>query len=180
MTTPEQKPGPSDESLGSAPRQQEVYLENANIDSIHGDTVHVHQSSVNHIVTEEIDLESSHVQFVDAQSFNAEKSSIGNVHAELISLSDSDAGVVYADQVNAGGNLGAVFANAVAMNQSHSGVIVAREMHGDRIQSVILIAGKVNGPVETKLDMRNALILGATAGAFFGLVISLLRLMTRK
>ena len=180
MVTPEQKSDSSSENPAAKSGQQEVYLENANIDSIHGDTVHVSRSSVNHIVAEEIDLEGSSAQFVDSQTITAQKSNIGNAHAESISIENGETGLIYGDQVNAGGNLGAVFANAVAMNQGQSGIIVAKEMHGDKIQSVILIAGKVNGPIETKLDMRNALMLGAVAGACLGIVISLLRLMTRK
>jgi hypothetical protein len=180
MDNPEQKLNTSDQTAGSTPPQQEVYLENANIDSIHGYTVHVFQSTVNHIVTEEINLESSSAEFVDSHAFNAQNSNIGKAHAEVLTLEHGDAGVVYSDQLNASGNLGAVFANAVAMNQSQSGVIVTREMQGDHIQSVLLIAGKVIGPVETKLDLRNALLLGAVAGVCIGVVISLLRLLKRR
>ncbi len=179
MVTPDQKPDSTNAPAGVDTRQQEVYLENASIDSVHGENVHIHQSSVNHIVTEEIALEDSRAQFVDAQTITAHQSMMGTAHTETLTLDGSDAGVVYAENVTATGNMGAIFANAVTMNQSQAGVIVSLEMQGDRIQSVILIAGRVNGPVETKLDARNALIFGAVAGAVVGIIISLLRL-TKK
>ena len=180
MTTPEQEQNQSNMPTEKDAEPHEVYLENADVDSIHGEIVHAHQSTIDHIVTDEADLENSHAEFIDAQKITAHQSIIGKAHAETIEMEGGDTGVIYSENANLSGNLGAIFSQAVTMNQSQAGVIVAREMKGDKIQAVILVAAKVNGPVETKLDTRNALLVGAIAGAIIGIFISIIRFTTRR
>jgi len=56
-------------------------------------------------------------------------------------------------------------------------VVVAREVHGEALRTVVLLAGRVDGPVETMVDTPRALLAGLAAGIGTGLVLVLFRLL---
>ena len=58
-----------------------------------------------------------------------------------------------------------------SMEDARAGAIVAREVHGDRIRGGVLIAGKVQGNVETVLDTAGAVAAGLAAGVGLGLLL---------
>ena len=180
MTTPANNPSSPNEPAALRPDQGEVNLENAHVELVHGDHVHVTQSAVNQVDADQVDLLDSHAHLVDTHSFTASDSLVSQAHAETMTLSNSSVGVAYAQEATISGNVGALFSDAATLNESHAGLLVAREVHGDRIQSAILLAGQVNAPVETTIDVRSALIIGVAAGAVIGAVLGLFRLLIRR
>ena len=180
MTTPANNPSAPNEPAAPRPGQGEVNLDNANIELVQGDHVHISQSAVNHVDADQVDLLDSHAHLVDTHSFTASDSLVSQAHAETMTLSNSSVGVAYAQEATLGGNVGALFSQTATLNESRAALLVAREVHGDRIQSAILLAGRVNAPVETTIDVRSALVIGAAAGVVMGAVLGIFGLLIRR
>jgi hypothetical protein len=180
MTTPTNNPSAPNDLATTSPTQGEVNLDNANIELIHGNQVHVTESAVNQIDADQVDMLDSHANMVDTHSFSARDSFINQAHSETMTLSDSNVGVAYTQEATLGGNIGALFTQAATLNESRAGLLVAREIHGDRIQSGFFLAGRVDAPVETVIDVRSALIIGATTGVVMGAVLGFIGLLVRR
>jgi hypothetical protein len=75
------------------------------------------------------------------------------------------------------GSAGVIVSDTVQMKDSSAGVLVAGQIQGGNIRTGLLLAGKVEGQVETLLDGPRAMLAGLTAGAAFGLVLFLMRLL---
>jgi hypothetical protein len=52
-----------------------------------------------------------------------------------------------------------------------TGLLVAQQVRGGSIKTAVLLAGQVDGPVETSLDTPRALLAGLAAGIGAGLVL---------
>jgi hypothetical protein len=63
---------------------------------------------------------------------------------------------------------------------SLSGILVGRQVQGEKIKTSVLLASKVEGEVETTLDTPRALLAGLTAGVALGLVLWLGQLITGR
>jgi hypothetical protein len=70
-----------------------------------------------------------------------------------------------------------VIGQAVALEESRAGLVVSRQVHGGRLSTVVLIAGKVNAPVETIVDSRSIALFGIAMGITFGLVTAIFKLL---
>jgi hypothetical protein len=180
MTTPVNNPIAPNEPAAPRPGQGEVNLENAHIEHVHGDHVHLTESTVNQVDADQVDLLESHAHLVDTHTFTASDSLVSQAHSETMTLSNSSVGVAYAQEATLGGNVGALFTQVATLNESRAAFLVAREVHGDHIQSTILLAGRVNAPVETTIDVRSALIIGAAAGVIMGAVLGIFRLLIQR
>lgn len=135
---------------------------------------------VNQVDAEQVELLDSHAHLVDTHSFTASELMVNQAHSETMTLSNSNVGVAHAQEITASGNVGALFSDIVTLNESRASLLVAREVHGDRIHTAILLAGRVNAPVETTIDVRSALVIGIAAGTVFGVVIGLIQLLVRR
>jgi hypothetical protein len=76
--------------------------------------------------------------------------------------------------------IGSLFADSVQMNESQAGLLVGRQVTGETIRTKILLAGKVEGSVETLIDTPRTLLFGISAGVATGLVLTLFRLILRR
>jgi hypothetical protein len=61
-----------------------------------------------------------------------------------------------------------------------AGVLVAREVHGTTLRTAVLLAGKVDGKVETLLDTVGAIGAGLAAGVGIGLILSIARVLRKR
>jgi hypothetical protein len=67
------------------------------------------------------------------------------------------------------------------MRDAQAGLVIARRVEGSPVQTKILLAGQVDGPVETVIETQQAAIFGLFTGAVMGLVLfALSRLGGRK
>ena len=64
--------------------------------------------------------------------------------------------------------------------QTSAGVIVAQQVTGESIQTKVLLAGNVEGDVETMMDTNQALFAGVAAGAVIGMFLFLGQLFSRR
>jgi hypothetical protein len=78
------------------------------------------------------------------------------------------------------GNIGVLIGQTAALNDSRTGVMITKEINAAKVQSVIVMAGKINGPVETLVDQRSVALFGVATGVAIGLVFSLFRLLRRR
>jgi hypothetical protein len=76
--------------------------------------------------------------------------------------------------------VGMLYADQAIMDNVNARIIIARQVNGGPIRPVVLLAGRVEGPVEPALDTPRALLAGLTAGVAFGLVMWLGRLLRRR
>jgi hypothetical protein len=62
----------------------------------------------------------------------------------------------------------------------NSWIIIARELKGNKIKSVIMFTGKTEGPVETVLDQRSFILFGISFGIILGTIMSIFKILKRK
>jgi hypothetical protein len=78
------------------------------------------------------------------------------------------------------GGAGVVAADNVEFGGAYAGLVAGREVRGERIDSVVLLAGRVEGEVHTVMDTRGALIAGMLGGLVAGLILLLGRMTFRR
>jgi hypothetical protein len=82
--------------------------------------------------------------------------------------------------VSLNGLAGVVAAGSVEFGNAYAGVVAGREVRGGKIESIILLSGKVEGNVTTVVDTRGALIAGLVGGLFAGIMLLLGRMLFGK
>lgn len=65
------------------------------------------------------------------------------------------------------------------INDFNSWIIIARELKGNKIKSVIMLTGKTEGPVETVLDQRSFILFGISFGLILGTLMSVRKVFRR-
>ena len=76
-------------------------------------------------------------------------------------------------------SVGVMYTDTAELTETQAGLIVARQVHGTPIKTTVLLAGEVEGPVETYFDTPRALLAGLTADATVGLVLFIGNLVSR-
>jgi hypothetical protein len=66
------------------------------------------------------------------------------------------------------------------MQNAYSVVTAAKEVRGERIESLVLLAGRVEGEIHTVVDTRGAVIAGLVGGLFAGLILLVGRIAFRR
>ena len=88
-------------------------------------------------------------------------------------MQNSGAGALRADSVHLEGYVGAVIADSASLGNTYAGLVVAKEVKGERIESIVLLARHVEGNVKTIVDARTAVLAGALGGLFAGMIFLL-------
>lgn len=152
------------------PASVEIYQGGA--DSVEGDTVTITQGGAS---------------IVNARSVNVRQGGIANAKADDITVSMGGIALARADRISVEmGGLGISFAREAHLTQGGARSIIAQEVRVDQglvgtalagrvtfeRQSgvLLLIAGRVEGPVKALLDWRGALAFGAAFGLLVGLI----------
>jgi hypothetical protein len=149
-----------------AEESSQFNLENTSQDCVQADLVRLSQCGVGR---------------VDAGEARISDSGVNQLNAESAAVRDSAVGVVQTTSVYMdGGGAGVVVSQNATLNNSRNGLVISREVHGNQINSVVLLATKVDGPVETLVDQRGLVLIGVVAGAVLGTVFSLFRLLKRR
>jgi len=162
----------SDQSIpdDDNPEEEEVItqvnLEEVNQDCVQADSVRLSQCGVGR---------------VEASEARISDSGAGQVFADSVAMRDSAVGLVQAQSVYLdGGGAAIVSAQTTTLNNTRNGFLIAREVHGTQVNAVVLLATRVDGPVETLVDQRGLVLIGIVAGAVLGTVFSLFRLLKRR
>jgi hypothetical protein len=144
----------------------QVNLEEVNQDCVQADSVRLNQCGVGR---------------VDATEARISDSGAGQIYADSVAVRDSGVGLIQAQSVYLdGGGAAIVSAQSTTLNNTRNGFLISREVHGTQVNAVVLLATKVDGPVETLVDQRGLVLIGIVAGAVLGTVFSLFRLLKRR
>jgi hypothetical protein len=66
------------------------------------------------------------------------------------------------------------------LGNTYAGLVAGREVHGDRIETLVLFGNHIEGEVHAVMDARSALIAGLVGGLFGGLLFLLVRGLFRR
>jgi len=160
---------------------QVTNLSQVNVGVLKAELVRMHQSAAEEIQAEDMELDQSAAANVTAGNLTTRLSAIALVQAEEVTINHSAAAAVRADTISINGSAAVVVAGNVDFGDAYVGMVAAREVHGEKIDTFILLSPKVEGNVTTMLDTRGALIAGLVGGMFAGLTLLLgRRLFGRK
>ena len=157
-------------------RPQVVNLRGSRLDRLDAELVRVEKSLVGSVNNaEEVDLHLSGAARVTARNVQAHNSLVGITQAEQVTLKDSATFAVQANQATVSGNVGAVLSKGTtSLNAgSRTGVLAARHVQADRVRTAVLLAGRVEGSVETMLDTRRIVLASLVTGLVTGSVLLL-------
>jgi hypothetical protein len=140
----------------------------------------MHQADAESIVAEDVEMSFSAAGGINAQSLSAQQSAIGGLNAEEAHVWNSVIGGVHGTLVNAQGMIAGVAGENVTVEGARVGVAAAKEVRGGRVDTVVLLAGRVEGEVHTVLDTRGALIAGLVGGLFAGMILLVGRIAFRR
>jgi len=157
-----------------------VNLSQVDVGAVNAEMVRMHQSTAETITSEDVELNLSAAGGVNTQTLSAKQSILGGVNAEQADISNSFVGGVRATAVNAQGIIGGVAGETVTVEGARVGVTAAREVRGGRVDSVLLLAGRVEGEVHTVVDTRGAVIAGLVGGLFAGVILLVGRIAFRR
>jgi hypothetical protein len=152
---------------------QVINLSQIRVESVAAELVRMHQSAAAEITAGEVELQQSAAYKLNAGKVESSESALGLVNATEVSLSNSAAVAIRSDSVTASGIVGLAAAENVNLRDAYSGVVVGRDVRGDRIETLVLLANRIEGDVHAVVDARSALIAGLVGGLFGGLILLL-------
>ena len=148
-------------------------LAQVDIETVHAESVRMHQSSAEVINAEDVELSQSASLEVNAGSVSTRQSALGFVQADVVTVQDGAVAAARAEKMSVNGNAGLVVAGSVEFGNAYVGIVAGHEVRGERIESVILLARNVEGNVTTVMDTRGALVAGLVGGLFAGIMLLL-------
>jgi hypothetical protein len=163
---------------------------------LEGETISMTDSKVNNINADQITLSESMARNISAKDVDMAQSLAMRIQSEYVEMNNSGAGLVQANTV-VGTNTQVMLAQANELNVENAslgvalagtadvvngrvGLLMTRELHGEAIQSTILLSGRVDGDVQTVLDTPRAMLVGLTAGIAIGLVFLISSLLLKR
>jgi len=162
---------------------QVVNLSGVQVENVEAELVRVDQSAIGSISNaEEVDMHQSGSMQVSASRVTMQNSFTGNIHAEEITLQDSTALGIQARQASIDGRAGLLIArdNVVVNPGARTGILVGRNVQTQGTRTLLLMAGKVEGPVEGLMDTRRILLSSVIAGIMAGVILLLGRFLFRR
>ena len=179
MTNEKQVSQSNSERLEVEPqdRPQVVNLQTSSVGKVEAELVRLHQSGARSVTSDEVALHQSIALDVATGQVNAHEAAMGVVMTGEALLTNSGAGVLRAESVNMEGAAVAVLAGSANLGNTYAGIVAGREVRGERIESLLVLAGKVDGEVHTVMDTRGALVAGMVWGLFTGVILLLGRLV---
>ncbi|MBM3152378.1 MAG: hypothetical protein FJZ96_09305 [Chloroflexi bacterium] len=145
-------------------------LSRVQVDLVQAELARIDHSLVNELHATEAELSRSGSVGVTGETVNAHQSWIGMVRGGTVTLERGGALALQAEQAALTDSpAGLVQAGTVQMSgDATAAVVAAREVKAERLRTVVLLAGKVEGPVETVLDTRRVLLASVVAGIAAG------------
>jgi hypothetical protein len=173
-------PDPTIAPVESTDRPEVVNLSRVDAGAVTAEMVRMHQSTAETITSDDVEMSQSAAALVNAHSLSARQAAMAQVAAEQVDISQGAVGALRADLVNAQGYIGAVAGGTVTVEGARVGVTAAREVRGGKVESVVLLAGRVEGEVHTVVDTRGAVIAGLVGGLIAGMIVLVGRIAFRR
>ena len=166
------------EELPEIDSSQVTKLSHVDVQTIRAELVRMHQADAETIIAQEVELQQSAAANVKADRFSAHHlSAVGILNAKEASVENGLVGFVQAEKMSAGGYTGAVLAGSAEVQHGMAGFVAGRDVHVNESRTGILLARNLYGNVTTVLDTRGVLIVGLVSGLFAGLMLMLGRML---
>jgi len=157
---------------------RDVDLSGKTLESVKGDSIHLSQSSAKTVEGNDITIEQGGVGQVHADKITLHEGGVGMVDANIVAVTNGAVGLLRANEASiVGGGVFGTISQSMTVKDAQAGLIVARDIQGGPVKSVILIAQNVEGPVETVLDTPQAILTGLVSGIAIGLVLTVFNLL---
>jgi hypothetical protein len=158
-----------------------VNLSNSSVKSVQAELARVGESFVLNLDGNEVEVNESFVGQLMAQEATLQNSGAASVQGESVNLSNGGVAFVQAAEASLHGcRVLAVAGQNVVLSESPTGAVFASTVQSPAIQTRFLLAGRVEGNVETLVDTRQVALGGLLAGAAIGLILLVLRLLTGR
>lgn len=158
-------------------RPQVTNLAQVGVETVHAEMVRMHQSSAKSINSEDVELRLSAAAAVSAGNVKTHESVVAAVQANDVTVQNSLVGAAQAESLSLNGASAVVVGGGVEFGKAYAGLVAAREVRGERIESLILLSTRVEGNVSTVMDTRTAVIAGLVGGLFAGMLLLLGRML---
>jgi hypothetical protein len=147
-----------------------VNLSHADVETVTAEMVRMHQANAGTIHSDDVDMNVAAAGAVNAENVSARQSLIGGVNTDTAQVTDSLVGGVRGSNLEIEGVIGCAAGDVINVQNARVGLAAAREVRGQRVESLVLLAGRVEGEVHTVVDTRGAIIAGAIAGLVAGVM----------
>jgi len=159
---------------------QVTNITQAEVRTIRAEHVRMLQADAENIVAQEVELKQSAAGNVKANHINTHQSAIAVANATEITVSQGVVGFARVEKISGAGYTGAILAGSADLHHGRANVVVGRDVHVENSHTGVLFARNLSGNVTTLLDARGALIVGLISGLFAGLMMLLTRSLFRR
>jgi hypothetical protein len=160
---------------------ESINISETSVQKVDAELVRMNRSAARHIQAEEVEVRQGGVMRVDATSLSVQQGGVSIARASNLKMDNSALLIGRAGEaVVESSRVGALYSPSVEMKYSHANLLVARQVSGGPVRAIVMLAGKVEGPVRAYLDTPRALLAGLAAGLGFGIVLLLGRQITRR
>jgi hypothetical protein len=136
--------------------EEMIDLRGTIVETVEADEVHIQQAGINRVFAGVVEMDTGGAVTIDAETVSLSESVGLVVRAEVLDANDCSGGVLVARDMR--------------LTNSRAGLAIADHADLRDSSTVVLLARQVNGPVETVLDTRGAILAGLVAGVAAGLV----------
>lgn len=166
--------------INASEHPQVTNLAHVDVEIVDAELVRMHQSSAQVIQSEDVELSQSAGLEVNATNVKTHQSALGLLQANEVTMQNSGVVAARAETMSINGQAGVVVAGSVEFGNAYAGVVAGREIHGERIESIVLLSRCVEGNITTVIDTRGALIAGLVGGLVAGIMLLLGRMLFGK
>lgn len=152
------------------PANVEIYQGGA--DRIDGDVVSITQGGATTVTAGSVTIRQGGIANAQADDISVSMGGVALARAERVSVEMGGMGIAFAREAHVTqGVARSLIAKDVHVDQSLVGSALAGRVKFDRPSAIfLLIAGRVEGPVQAMLDWRGAIAFGAAFGVVAGLL----------
>ena len=156
---------------------QVTNLNQVDTDSVSAELVRMHRSTAMEVRADEVEINKSAVFNVKTDRASAQESALGMARAGEVTMQNSILGMARAENADLRGVSGVIVGGNVTLDHAYAGIAAGRQVRGEKIESIVLLARHVEGDVQTVVDARGALIAGMVGGLFTGMMLLLGRVL---
>lgn len=160
-----------------------VNMSQSNVYQLQAELVRASQSNISHLSASEVEVQMGVVMDAIAKNITAHQAIVGAAHGDNIKINQSNAILINASELTLdNSNSIVLYSQKVTQSNSRTNFLVARDINtnGGPLRSTIVIAGRVNGPVEAMFDTPRAALAGLVAGAAIGTVLFVGKFLFKK
>lgn len=157
-----------------------INLTNTQLKCVEAEVARLNQCTINQVTAETVDFNNGAIQTVNSHNLTFQNGAVLVVHSNVLNFSNGGIGVASSQESTVNGNIGVLVSQTAMVNESQTGLMVAREIRGEKIKALIILAGETHGNVETIVDQRGIALFGLAVGIAISLVFSLFRILKRS